>query len=313
MLCNYIYMGNKFNLIIILLMSVSNTVMAGGGDIKSAVESKAYNVANQAFTHGNSAIESWARNNISSLRLLELETKIRDSSKPHFRLLSVFELTGNEHNALLSQISFSTFDDRETFNAGIVYRTFNSSKTVLYGTNFFFDQQLHKGHQRFGIGFEIKSSAYDFNLNFYDASSDIHHIDGVPEVAAGGYDAEIGMTMPFIPWAKLYYKAYQWNNQTLNIKNGENLSIYMEPTSRFSLEAGLQDDSSLSTHKSYIKLNYIFCCADDKSRPSLFTTSSKAFNYVPLDNKRMYEKVRRENNIIVVRGGGEIAVTASGF
>ena len=45
----------------------------------------------------------------------------------------------------------------------------------------------------------------------------------------------------------------------------------------------------------------------------MFSVSTQAYNYVPLDNKRMYEKVRRENNIIVVRGGGGISVTASGF
>ena len=54
-------------------MSASSAVLAGGGDIKSAVESKAHNVANQAFSYGNSAIESWARNNITSLRLIELD------------------------------------------------------------------------------------------------------------------------------------------------------------------------------------------------------------------------------------------------
>ena len=183
----------------------------------------------------------------------------------------------------------------------------------MYGANMFFDQQLHTGHQRVGIGIELKSSVYDFNLNFYDATSSIHHVDGVPEVAAGGYDAEIGMVLPYVPWAKIYYKAYQWNNETLNIKNGENLSLYMEPTSRFSLETGIQNDSTVSSKKTFVKLNYIICCADEKSRPSMFSVSTQAFNYVPLDNKRMYEKVRRENNIVVVRGGGGISVTASGF
>ena len=306
-------MGNKFTLTILLIMSASSAVLAGGGDIKSAVESKAHNVANQAFSYGNSAIESWARNNITSLRLIELETKVRDSSKPHFRILSVFELSDNEDNAILSQLSFSTFDNRETINAGLVYRQFNVDRTMMYGANMFFDQQLHTGHQRVGIGIELKSSVYDFNLNFYDATSSIHHVDGVPEVAAGGYDAEIGMVLPYVPWAKIYYKAYQWNNETLNIKNGENLSLYMEPTSRFSLEAGIQNDSTVSSKKTFVKLNYIICCADEKSRPSMFSVSTQAFNYVPLDNKRMYEKVRRENNIIVVRGGGGISVTASGF
>ena len=111
---------------LILFCLLSPVAAYAGSGIKSAIEANAYNATNQAFSYGNSAIESWARDNISSLRLIELETKVRDSAKPHFRLLSVFELTGNDHNALLSQFSFSTFDDRETLNAGIVYRTFNS-------------------------------------------------------------------------------------------------------------------------------------------------------------------------------------------
>ena len=30
------------------------------------------------------------------------------------------------------------------------------------------------------------------NINLYEAMSEIHHVNGAPEVAAGGYDAEIG-------------------------------------------------------------------------------------------------------------------------
>ena len=47
--------------------------------------------------------------------------------------------------------------------------------------------------------------------------------------------------------------------------------------------------------------------------PSIFTVSNQAFNYGKINSDRMYEKVRRENNIITVRGGGEFVVTASGF
>ena len=87
----------------------------------------------------------------------------------------------------------------------------------------------------------------------------------------------------------------------------------MEPTSRLSLEAGMTNNSTLSSKKTFVKLNYILCCADEVTRPSMFNISSNAFNYVPLENNRFYEKVRRENNIIVVRGGGELSITASGF
>jgi hypothetical protein len=47
--------------------------------------------------------------------------------------------------------------------------------------------------------------------------------------------------------------------------------------------------------------------------PNIFTVSNNAYNFSKIDSDRMYEKVRRENNIIIVKGGGAIAITASGF
>ena len=308
----------KFRFFLLSAVFMLSPLYAGepasvGNQLESAVKDKMRNTANQAFSYGDSMIESWARDNFSSLRLIELETKVRDNSKPQFRIISLFELMGNDTSATLTQLSFSTFDDRETINAGLVYRSFNTNKTLMYGANLFYDQQLHTGHQRFSYGLELKSSVYDFNFNLYDATSSIHHVEAVPEVAADGYDAELGLVIPYLPWAKIYYKKYQWTNETLNIKNGENLSLYMEPTSRLSLEAGMTNNSTLSSKKTFVKLNYILCCADEVTRPSMFNISSNAFNYVPLENNRFYEKVRRENSIIVVRGGGELSITASGF
>ena len=124
----------------------------------------------------------------------------------------------------------------------------NSDMTVIYGLNIFYDHQFNTGHARTGLGFEMKSSVYDININLYDAQTEIHHVNGVPEVAASGYDAEIGAQVPYLPWAKVYYKAYQWNNETLNIKDGENISLYMEPTPRLSVEVGMQDDDNMSSN-----------------------------------------------------------------
>ena len=282
------------------------------GEASKAIHQMKDSAINQAFSYGDSAVESWARDNLKSLRLIEIETRTREGSKPTFRAITLFELTGNEYNKILSQLSYSTFDDDETLNAGLVYRMMNSDMTVIYGLNIFYDHQFNTGHARTGIGFEMKSSVYDVNINLYEAQTEIHHVEGVPEVAAGGYDAEIGAQVPYLPWAKVYYKAYQWNNETLNIKDGESLSLYMMPTSRLSVELGMQDDSTMSS-KSFLKLNYVLCCGETTKSAPLFTVSNQAFNYGKIDNQRMYEKVRRENNIITVRGGGEFTVTASGF
>ena len=282
------------------------------GEASNTVNQMKNSAINQAFSYGDSAVESWAKENLSSLRLIEIETRSREDSKPTFRAITLFELTGNEYKKLLSQISYSTHNDRETLNTGLIYRTLNSDMTRIYGVNIFYDHEFNYGHTRAGFGFEMKTSVYDVNVNVYEALSDKHHVNGAPEVVADGYDAEIGMQVPYLPWAKLYYKAYQWNNETLNIKDGENISLYMEPTSRLAVEIGIQDDDTMNSN-GFIKLNYVLCCNERKMVPSIFTISNKAFNYSKINSDRMYEKVRRENNIITVKGGGGLTITASGF
>tara|TARA_X000000368_G_scaffold368962_1_gene317244 strand:- start:162 stop:1070 length:909 start_codon:yes stop_codon:yes gene_type:complete len=268
---------------------------------------------NQAFSYGDSAVESWARDNLTSLRLIEIETRSRSDSKPTFRAITLFELTGNEYDKILSQISYSTFNDRETLNTGLIFRTFNQDMTRLYGLNIFYDHEFNTGHARTGLGLELKSTVYDVNINMYEAMTERHHVNGAPEVVAGGYDAEIGAFVPYLPWAKLYYKKYQWNSETKNIRHGEMISLYMEPTSRLSVEAGMQDDSTTNHYNAFLKLNYVICCNEKQMGPSIFTVSQNAYTYGKLSVDRMYEKVRRENNIVTVRGGGGIAITASGM
>ena len=299
-----------FSFYAVILLSAS-TAMAGG--VKDAVNQAKNQAIQNAFTYGDNAIESWARDNLSSLRLIEIETRSRADSKPTFRAITLFELSGNQFDKILSQISYSTFNDRETLNTGLVYRSMNQAMTHIYGINIFYDHEFNTGHARTGLGFEMKSSVYDVNINLYEAMSEIHHVNGAPEVAAGGYDAEVGALLPYLPWAKLYYKRYQWNNETKNIRHGETVSLYMEPTSRLSLEAGMQDDSTTNSHNAFIKLNYILCCNERKAGPGIFSVSSSAYTFGKIDEDRMYEKVRRENNIVTVKGGGGLTITATGF
>ena len=290
-----------------------STGIAMAGGVKDAVNQAKNQAVQSVFSYGDNAIESWARDNLSSLRLIEVESRSRADSKPTFRAITLFELTGNQFDKILSQISYSTFNDRETLNTGLVYRSMNQAMTHIYGVNIFYDHEFNTGHARTGIGFEMKSSVYDVNINLYEAMSEIHHVNGAPEVAAGGYDAEVGAVVPYLPWAKLYYKRYQWNNETKNIRHGETVSLYMEPTTRLSLEAGMQDDSTTNSHNAFIKLNYILCCNERKAGPGIFSVSSSAYAFGKIDEDRMYEKVRRENNIVTVKGGGGLTITATGF
>ena len=299
-------MGKTLSLLVLLSLSMQIYAGEAASQIKN-------NILQNAYSYGDSVVETWARDNLKSLRLIELETRTRADSKPTFRAITLFELTGDEYNKILTQLSYSTFNDRETINTGLVYRQFSQDMTKLYGINIFYDHEFNTGHARTGLGFELKSSVYDININLYEAMTERHHVNGAPEIAAGGYDAEIGALLPYMPWAKVYYKTYQWNNITENIRHGQTLSIYMEPTSRLSIEAGMQDDSTTNSHNAFLKLNYIVCCNERKMGPSIFTVSNSAYTYGKIDSNRMYEKVRRENNIVTVRGGGGINIQASGF
>ena len=139
-----------------IIMALIVTSGVNAGEASNAVNQVKDSAINQAFSYGDSVVESWARDNLSSLRLIEIETRARADSKPTFRAISLFELTGNEYNKILSQISYSTFNDRETLNTGLVYRGMNNDMTRMYGINIFYDHEFNHGHARTGLGFEMK-------------------------------------------------------------------------------------------------------------------------------------------------------------
>ena len=58
--------------------------------------------------------------------------------------------------------------------------------------------------------------------------------------------------------------------------------------------------------ETFIKLNYILCCAMRLLiRISMFISLCRLFNYQSVRKNRFYEKVRRENNMVKgVKGGG---------
>ena len=124
---------------------------------------------NNVTSHVDSTIESWAKQNISNLRLIEVETRIRNYSKTDYRILGMTELSGTSNEKYLSQFSFSSFDSTETLNLGVVWRKLNVNQTLMYGYNAFYDHEINSNHSRICFGIELKSSVYDENFNMYHA------------------------------------------------------------------------------------------------------------------------------------------------
>ena len=104
----------------------------------------------------DTTIESWAKQNISNLRLIEVETRIRNYSKTDYRILGMTELAGSSNEKYLSQFSFSSFDSTEVLNLGLVWRKLNANQTLMYGYNAFYDHEINSNHSRVGFGIELK-------------------------------------------------------------------------------------------------------------------------------------------------------------
>ena len=245
----------------------------------------------------DSAIESWASENIPNLRLIEIDTKIRNASETDYRILTILELSDSELEKYLSQISFSSYDNRETFNLGLVWRAMNKNKTLIYGVNAFYDREINSNHSRLGLGFELKSSVYDVNLNLYEALTGRHSYAGAIEEAADGYDLEVAMYLPYMPWAKVYYKGYEWDSSIYDVKNGESLSLHLQPTSRVAIEIGRQQDNTMSTGLSFLRVDYIICCNNQTTNRPVVFLSPTAYSYQSIES-RFFEKVRRQNNVV---------------
>jgi adhesin/invasin len=252
---------------------------------------------NNVTGYVDSTIESWAKQNISNLRLLEVETRIRNYSKTDYRILGMTELAGNSNEKYLSQFSFSSFDSTETLNLGIVWRKLNANQTLMYGYNAFYDHEINSNHSRIGFGVELKSSVYDVNFNMYRALSSKKVVRSITEEAADGYDLEVGIYIPYMPWAKVYYKGYQWDSSIFDIKHGEVLSLHLQPTGRLTIEAGIQDDNTMSNDRTFLKLTYVVCCNNNTTNRNFVFMTPSAYSYKSVAD-RFYEKVRRENNIV---------------
>ena len=144
--------------IVIILMFSASSVHSGG-----ATDNAINSAVNNAMPHINSAIEDWAMRNVPQLKLIEVETRLRNYSKTDYRILGLLELQRSGNEAYLSQFSLSSFQSRETLNLGLVWRKLSPNNTLMYGGNVFYDREFNTNHSRIGFGLELKSSVLDLS------------------------------------------------------------------------------------------------------------------------------------------------------
>lgn len=264
------------------------------------------NLADTAKNQAMGAVESKLQGGLSGL-LSNTEVTVSGvrEGKPSIGIITVKPLyeSSDLKDTVFGQFSFFSSDGRQTVNAGVGYRQLSANKKMLFGVNGFLDQEFPYNHQRSSVGLELRSSVFEINANNYFSVSDWKTgKDGVQERALGGADLEVGLTLPYMPGAKIYRKYYVWNafDGVADIK-GDTTSLELNGDVLFPglrLEVGINDVRG-GQKSEYAKFTYRYL-PGYKGLSNLF--SEHAYQFKSMEDRRL-DKVRRTNTIVKQTSG----------
>ena len=148
-------------LVIGALASIFLVTLAYGDDSASSVKDA---VAKSAVSKINEVIGK-------AFDRVELDLELREHNKPEFSIRTIQPLHESENlqNTWFWQGSWFHHDggSRNTVNLGLGYRRLLGNDKWLLGANFFYDHEFPYDHQRTSVGAELRSTAFEFNSNYY--------------------------------------------------------------------------------------------------------------------------------------------------
>lgn len=282
--------------LVIIPMTILDVSAAGNSteELKSTVIDKTLQVFEDGF---NSLFSN-----------TELTIEGRTKSDPNFTLLTIQPISESEDKKDLTffQGSILRQNNRDTINLGIGYRSLSDDEKWIYGVNAFHDYDNTYEHSRMSLGAELRSSVFEINANKYFATSGAKTgKDGNTERALDGYELEVGGQVPYIPSAKVFVKNWKWDGYQTSDTKGNTYSIQINApiAPNITLEAGRKDFDS-QTDIDFVNLTYRLklgkvSTAEDTVVSSII--ADQAFNNTSM-KKRMLDKVRRKNQIVIQTG-----------
>ena len=253
------------------------------------------------------------------MKRIELEWQVRENFAPEYAITTVQPLWETEDllDTVFTQLSLRRYElfgrDRDVANIGLGYRRLLFNDTVLIGANSFYDYEFDINHQRSSFGFEAKWAGLDFSTNKYWGLSKAHTADqsqGIEEEPLDGHDIELTGQVPYLPWARVTGRRYWWKTKTASedIKGWE-ASINMDLFQNLQVEAGVNSDNFIkdnNNHEVFMMTRFHF----NFNRP--VATSTQVVSKDPWLMRDMkdyrFDKVKRENKIIVERRSGGITI-----
>jgi adhesin/invasin len=249
---------------------------------------------------------------------VEVTLNLSNPNKPTSGILVVAPLSdpNDIENTIFTQLSaFHSDGNRTTLNAGIGYRKLTSDENLLLGINAFYDHEFPYDHGRTSIGLEARSSVGELNMNAYWGTTGWQSGEnGFQEKGLDGMDAEIGIPLPYMNWAKFYGRIFTWDSEVSGVKDisGNDLSLRgdLPFLPGLALEAGHRNYNAGIKGENFLRITYNVAeiYRDTPTKPFF---SQNAYKLSSMKDKR-YDKVRREN-LIYKQKKATGRVTVSGF
>jgi len=184
------------------------------------------------------------------LKRTEFSAQWETDKKPTFYLQTVQPLYQDnlKENTIFIQPRLSLRDERLTSNLGLGYRRL-TSENLLLGANLFFDyQDLHR-HARAGFGLEALGQIFEGRFNTYFAGITQKRLvqdtgaTQTYERVVNGMDLEIGASVPYLPWLKIYGSGFWYDFKTFKDKVGWKSRAEAKLNDYLSLEFYTWDDN----------------------------------------------------------------------
>ena len=297
---------SKMLLSSLLTMSLGFSLNASADDseqIKSSLMSRMTSATGSFISSGIGAILS------PNFDTVEVKTNLKEGNS--MVDIGVLKAYGENPNSFLfNQINLNRYDDRTTLNLGLGYRRLNAEETWMTGVNAFYDHEFPYDHGRYSIGLEARSTVGEINANMYQATTKWKTgKNGLQERALDGWDIEAGLPLPYMNWATVFVKRYEWSGEDgrKDIKgNDAQLRAYVPILPGLEIQAGrtFKDDDKDSNY--FTAIFNVTDAFSNKPKQPIQWFNDTAYKLESMEDRR-YEKVRRENIIVKQIGAGFIA------
>lgn len=247
------------------------------------------------------------------LKRIDFGIEVETHQKPrgYFETVQPLYQDLDKQNTFFIQPRCSWEDKEATYNLGLGYRRLLYDNSVLIGVNSFFDYEDNykrsHDHYRVGAGLEAFIKQIELRGNSYIGLSPRVLVEEslttrIYEKAVDGFDAEIGLPIPYMNWIKLYGGGYWYNYELFSNKEGWKVRTEIKPFKYTTLNFIAYDDNKGPAEfrtDARVTIPFEFFYGEDPGKLCNIGFSKEAYPEKVDHSSRVLDRVEREYKIEV--------------